>query len=136
MRAVAVSYTHLLVGGTSYETPQQAAAALGADSMAVYDGRSDMKGFDMAKIAASDVNLADQAAFEAGLSEHAVSGPAGENAKAYGALHGADGAIHPAEFSKTESGWEATVGGQAYASIQDAATAVGADRADIYARCV
>lgn len=122
-----------LVGGTSYETPQQAAAALGADSMAVYDGRSDMKGFDMAKIAASDVNLADQAAFEAGLSEHAVSGPAGENAKAYGALHGADGAIHPAEFSKTESGWEATVGGQAYASIQDAATAVGADRADIYA---
>ena len=67
-----------LVGGTSYETPQQAAAALGADSMAVYDGRSDMKGFDMAKIAASDVNLADQAAFEAGLSEHAVSGPAGE----------------------------------------------------------
>ena len=102
-------------------------------SMAVYDGRSDMKGFDMAKIAASDVNLADQAAFEAGLSEHAVSGPAGENAKAYGALHGADGAIHPAEFSKTESGWEATVGGQAYASIQDAATAVGADRADIYA---
>ena len=122
-----------LVGGTSYETPQQAAAALGADSMAVYDGRSDMKGFDMAKIAASDVNLADQAAFEAGLSEHAVSGPAGENAKAYGALHGADGAIHPAEFSKTESGWEATVGGQAYASIQDAATAVGAERADIYA---
>lgn len=42
-----------MVGGTSYETPQQAAAALGADSMAVYDGRSDMKGFDMAKIAAS-----------------------------------------------------------------------------------
>lgn len=63
------------------------------------------------------------------LEQHA----AGENAKAYGALHGADGAIHPAEFSKTESGWEATVGGQAYASIQDAATAVGADRADIYA---
>jgi hypothetical protein len=59
--------------------------------------------------ALKDVNLADQAAFEAGLSEHAVSGPAGENAKAYGALHGADGAIHPAEFSKTESGWEATV---------------------------
>ena len=82
-----------LVGGTSYETPQQAAAALGADSMAVYDGRSDMKGFDMAKIAASDVNLTDQAAFEAELSEHAVSGPAGENAKAYGALHGADGAL-------------------------------------------
>lgn len=67
------------------------------------------------------------------MSEHAVSGPAGENAKAYGAFHGADGAIHPAEFSKTESGWEATVGGQAYASVQDAATAVGADRADIYA---
>lgn len=63
------------------------------------------------------------------LEQHA----AGENAKAYGAFHGADGAIHPAEFSKTESGWEATVGGQAYASIQDAATAVGADRADIYA---
>ena len=80
-----------------------------------------------------NVNLADRTAFEAGLSEHAVSGPAGENAKAYGAFHGADGAIHPAEFSKTESGWEATVGGQAYASIQDAATAVGADRADIYA---
>ena len=62
-----------------------------------------MKGFDMAKIAASDVNLADQAAFETGLSEHAVSGPAGENAKAYGALHGADGAIHPAEFPKQKA---------------------------------
>ena len=62
------------------------------------------------------------------LEQHAAGKPGKE--RAYGAFQRED---TPAEFSKTESGWEATVGGQAYASVQDAATAVGADRADIYA---